>query len=199
MRPRTVLVVAAMLAVAGCSEPEFPNSGDFALPSSQISRPSTSGPGPARSVPPVTHRWRTDGLTCPVVTSADAQDVGVTGPGHLADTTDVTTIGNTITCLWTPAGRAESVTTVIDTSTVQEAADIAWQVRSAIMTEGLPGVGEQAFVSVLGTEITVLVRSGNATVSVSIRAKRGDADGLSKLRVAAPAIAGDMLGSLVPA
>ncbi|WP_430789729.1 hypothetical protein [Actinoplanes sp. G11-F43] len=156
-------------------------------------------PLPFRSVPAATHRWRTDGLACPTVTADAARAVGVAGPGRLTESTDLSAAGNTITCLWAPAGRAESVTLSLDTSTSQAAADIAWQTRSALLREAVPGVGEQAFTGVLGNEIQVLVRSGNATLNVTVVAKPDDPEGLSSLRAAAPAIAGAMLGSLIPA
>jgi hypothetical protein len=191
--------VVAVASLAGCSGPEIPDVDDLTLPSPAVSGLAPPGPAPTRSVPPAVHRWKTDGLACPTVTAEAAREVGLTGAGEVTASTDVATIGNSISCLWSPGGTSESVTLNLDTSTSQAAADMAWQVRTAAMTDPLAGVGEQAFVSVLGDEIRVLVRSGNATLEVVIEARRGDARSLSRLRAAAPAIAGDMLGSLVPA
>jgi hypothetical protein len=199
MRGRLIAATVTLLALAGCSGPEIPDTDDFTLPPPAASGPPTAGPTPARSVPPAGRRWKTEGLTCPTLTAEAARAVGLSGPGQETDATDVSTIGNSISCLWSPGGTAESVTLNLDTSTSQAAADKAWQIRTAVMADPLPGVGEQAFITVLGDEIRVLVRSGNATLEVVIEARRGDARSLSRLREATAEIAGNMLGSLVPA
>lgn len=201
MRIRTLAVAGVILTVGGCStSPDFPAPEEFALPSPGFSRPAAAGPLPPRSMPPATHRWRTDGLTCPEVSAAEARAVGIADRGQLTGTTGNTRIGNIVDCVWSPAeGPARTVTLKLSTSTVQEAADQGWQVMTALVTEPLGGVGEQAFIRTLAEETTVLVRSGNATLTIRITGGRQDAEGMSRLRQAAPFIASDMLSSLVPA
>lgn len=198
MRARSIVAAGVVLAMAGCSEPDAPK--DLALPSPGYSYPSSPRPEPSRSVPPPAHQWRTNDLTCPTVTAAEARAVGVAGPGTLTSATDVTRIGQVIDCTWKPAdGPAQSVTVKISTSTRQDVADQGWQRRTAGMTEQVEGVGEQAFIQTRGNLIIVEVRSGNANLNMLIAGRARDPEGVAKLQQAAPFLAGDMLSSLVPA
>jgi hypothetical protein len=193
------MAAAVAVALTGCSNPEVPDVNTD-LPSSGASLPLRSAS--TRPVPPATHKWKTDGLTCPRLTDPAAAAVGVSGVGKVTDSTDVTTVGNSIDCRWGPGdGTATTVTLHLNTSTSQAAADEEWQILSAAVPEPLDGVGEQAFMSAStgSDETQVAVRSGNANLDIRLISKTGDAEAAGALRDAAAAIATDMLGALVPA
>jgi hypothetical protein len=203
VRGGLLLGLAATIAAAlsGCSSPDVPDVNTH-LPSSSASLPFPLPSAATRSVPPSTHKWKTDGLTCPQLTDSAAGALGISGAGKVTDSTAAKTVGNSIDCRWGPGdGTATTVTLHLDTSTSQAGADSAWQILSAPLPMPLNGVGEQAFVSAdTGSdEIQVALRSGNATLDIRLTPKKGDAKGETALRDAAAAIATDMLDVLVPA
>ena len=187
--------LAATLAACGDDPPTTPYT--------PAPRVSVSLPFPLPSgtlpVPPATHRWKPDGLTCPAISTPAAQETGLNGPGRKVRGTDVGG-GNTIWCRWGPDDRsAVAAELQLSTSKTQEAADAAWQIVGRLFTNPLPGVGEQAFISSdIGDDmVRVQVRSGNAILSITLTAKKDAAT--DPLRSGAAALANDMLGSLVPA
>ncbi|GAB1690983.1 hypothetical protein [Krasilnikovia sp. M28-CT-15] len=196
MRSRLLggLGVAVVLAtaMAGCTKDQ---PGGVAPPP----QPTTSFAFP---VPPVTHRWQPDGLVCPTLSGSAAQGGGLTGPGKRVRGTDSRN-GSLLYCQWGPddetAGSAELQ---VSTSKRQESADAAWKVVAApgLFDNPLPGVGEQAFVGPdTGNQFHVIVRSGNAILDITLKAVTSDAAALKALHDAAPGIATEMLGVLVPA
>ncbi|BFU42336.1 hypothetical protein [Krasilnikovia sp. MM14-A1004] len=195
------LVAVAAATMAGCAGPEIPDVRTD-LPSSGTSRPNPLPSVLTRAVPPVTHKWRTSGLSCPHLTDSAASALGIRGVGRVTESTDVKTVGNSIDCRWGPGdGTASTVSLHLSTSTSQAGADAEWQILSAALPVPLNGVGEQAFISAdTGSDsMQAAVRSGNANLDIRLTAKKGDAKGKGALRDAAAAIAADMLGSLVPA
>lgn len=195
------VAAAIAVALAGCSSPQVPDI-DTDLPSTGVSAPLPLPSTVTRSVPPATHRWKTDGLTCPRLSDPPAAALGISGVGKITDSTDATTAGDSIDCRWGPGdGTAATVTLHLDTSTSQAAADAEWRILSAALPEPLKGVGEQAFMSAdTGSdEIQVAVRSGNANLDIRLTGKKGNTENVDALRDAAAAIAADLLGVLVAA
>ncbi|GIM94071.1 hypothetical protein [Paractinoplanes toevensis] len=193
MRAR-LLGAALVVALAGCSSPDVPDI-DTGLPSSGVSLPGSARA--TRPVPLPHHKWKTDGLTCPTLT---ASSVGLTGAGKVTNSTAPKTVGSSIDCSW----ANDAATLHLDTATTQTAADAQWLILSGALTEELKGVGEQAFISTDtgSNEIQVVVRSGNANLDIRLTATDTAASaatgGVKAMRDAAPAIATEMLGSLVP-
>jgi hypothetical protein len=194
------LVVAGLVgpAVAACSD--VVAKAPVMSPAPEV---SVSLPFPrvsvSVSVPPATHRWKPDDLTCPVLNSPAAKRNGLSGPGTRVRGTN-SKGGNVLSCRWGPEDEtAVSATVDIDTAKGQEAADAGWKIEAGLYKTLLPGVGEQAFISpdIGDNRVAVLVRSGNAMLVIDLIAAKNTAT--APLRTDAAAIAAEMLGSLVPA
>ncbi|MGC9670632.1 hypothetical protein ACNTMW_29315 [Planosporangium sp. 12N6] len=197
----TGLAAATASALVGCSGPDVPqpNMGLSSRSASPLPFPESSvAPWPT---PPVSHKWKTDGLRCPELTNPAARALGISGAGTVTNSSNLKT-GNIIDCRWGPGDdTATRATLHVMTTKSQEAADAAWQTPSIILPTPLNGVGELAFISNPPGlhEIQVAVRSGNARLTITLTPKKGDAEGEDALRDAASAIATDMLTALVPA
>jgi hypothetical protein len=189
------LAAAGLLAaaMAGCHDGQ-PGS------TAQAPQPTTSFAFP---VPPVTHTWKPDGLTCPTLKGQGAQARGLAGPGTRVRGNDSKN-GGLLYCHWGPDDEsAPAADLQISTAKRQEAADAAWQAIAGpgLFGDPLPGVGEQAFLGPdTGNQFIVIVRSGNVMLSITLKAPEVDsAVRLQSLHDATVSIATDMLTALVPA
>ena len=198
-RRHLVLVVALAAVLAGCDNTVPDTTGLSPFPSAP-----SAAPQPSLSVPPATHTWKSDGLTCPTLSGPEAQASGLSGAGQRVRGTDSEGSGNLLFCHWGPDdGTAPSADLELSTTREPGASDGGWQLLGRLFTTPLPGVGEQAFISPdLGSgfgEFKVTVRSGNAILSITLQTKKGDTASTGRLRGNAAAISAEMLSSLVPA
>jgi hypothetical protein len=184
-------LVAALLAafVAGCGKDQ-PDAV------SRTPQPATSFPF---SVPPVTHHWNPDVSACLTLTGSAG---GLTGPGTLVRGSHSKN-QSLLYCHWGPDDEtAPAAELQLSTSKRQEASDAAWKILGAPERDNtpLPNVGEQAFVGPdTGKQFHVIVRSGNATLDITLKGAKNDAAALTSLHDAAPDIANGMVSCLVPA
>ncbi|GAB1693471.1 hypothetical protein [Krasilnikovia sp. M28-CT-15] len=213
MRILRLVVVGIVLAVAGWAVFVSLSSDERAQPSLSAIRRVL--PRPSRSVPPVTHHWRSDGLTCPVLKSKEARAAGAYGDADVRKSVESDRVHFTIICSW-PASRrfrepgkdlVGKVTLELIVPAEQSVADEIWQAKAEYMTTPVKGVGEQTFIqtSLPGGYFPdpgswLLARSGNAILSVWLMPKDLESkDAVMKVEAVAPAIVRDMLASLVPA
>ncbi|MBB4745813.1 hypothetical protein BJY16_009272 [Actinoplanes octamycinicus] len=158
-------------------------------------------------MPPVTHHWKSDGLTCPALTSKQARAIGLSGTGKSVPVSQ--DYPEDLRCVWEPReGPATKVVLAITVPADQSAADEFWQSApyNGDWNHGarpVSGVGEAAFlVTAWPQEPWITVRSGNATLSISLHRKKWQSEHdpeMETLAAVLPFIARDALAHLLPA
>jgi hypothetical protein len=176
MRRAAAFVLITGLALAGCGGHD--------------SRVMPSGP-------PSPGKWRSLVAKCPTLAGPSATTLGVAGAGR--PTADYATYGEDLVadCAWGATdGKGTAVAMRLNLWHQPDAATAQWQVLTAGDTAQVAGVGDEATVAIVPPEITVLARSANAVITVTLSSPKAGADKLTQLRPQALELTVEMLKSL---
>ncbi len=176
MRRATVLVLLTGLVLAGCG-----GRDNRVMPAA---RPS---PG----------KWSSLAAKCPTLASPTAKALGVAGSGR--PTPEYATYGQDLVadCAWGSAdGKGNEAEMRLNLWHRPDAATAQWQVLTAGDTAQVAGVGDEATVRLATPDVTVLARSANAVITMTLTSPKAGADKLPQLQPEALELTVEMLKSL---